>query len=109
MSALDGDARCATEEVVFFQLGVILLSLLPREAQAREADHPPEGSGFCGVLALTTRTAGRVRGGRGTGAKRRDMYTQGNPDLRVGRLQRRLRGPGRLSLGGRLEARARSC
>jgi hypothetical protein len=41
--------RCATEEVVFFQLGVILLSLLPREAQAREADHPPEGSGFCGV------------------------------------------------------------
>jgi hypothetical protein len=72
--------RCATEEVVFFQLGAIHLSLLPREAQAREADHPPEGSGFSGVLALTTRTADRVRGGHGRGAKRQSAYTQDNRD-----------------------------
>jgi hypothetical protein len=36
----------ATEEVVLIQGGGILSSLLPGEAQAREADHPPKSSGF---------------------------------------------------------------
>jgi hypothetical protein len=55
--------RCSkrmTEEVVLFQLGGLVLSLLPREVLAREADLPPEGSGFSGVaLAYNTRSKAR--------------------------------------------------
>ena len=51
----------STEEVVFFQLGGIVLSLLPREALAREADLPEAGSGFRGVaLAYNTRSRAEV-------------------------------------------------
>jgi predicted lactoylglutathione lyase len=56
--------RCstrATDEVVFFQLGGIVLSLLPREVLAREADVEPQGSGFCGVaFAYNTRSKAEV-------------------------------------------------
>ena len=56
--------RCSkrmTEEVVLFQLGGLVLSLLPREVLAREADLPPEGSGFSGVaLAYNTRSKAEV-------------------------------------------------
>ncbi len=56
--------RCSkrmTEEVVLFQLGGLVLSLLPREVLAREAAFPPEGSGFSGVvLAYNTRSKAEV-------------------------------------------------
>ncbi len=51
----------STEEVVFFQLGGIVLSLLPREMLAREANLPEHGSGFGGVaLAYNTRSRAEV-------------------------------------------------
>jgi predicted lactoylglutathione lyase len=51
----------STEEVVFFQLGGIALSLLPRGMLAREADLPEQGSGFSGVtLAYNTRSKAEV-------------------------------------------------
>ena len=51
----------STEEVVFFQLGGIVLSLLPRGMLAREVDLPEDGSGFRGVaLAYNTRSRAEV-------------------------------------------------
>jgi len=48
-------------EVVFFQLGVMALSLFPRESLACDAGVSPEGSGFSGVaLAHNVRTREEV-------------------------------------------------
>ncbi|MPY76382.1 MAG: VOC family protein [Alphaproteobacteria bacterium] len=49
------------EGVAFFQAGGIVLSLYPRDALAKDADMPPEGSGFSGFsLAYNTRTRDEV-------------------------------------------------
>lgn len=49
----------STHEVVFFQLGGVVLSLLPRDVLAREAEVEPHGSGFSGV-AFAYNTRGRA-------------------------------------------------
>lgn len=57
-SALNAD------EVAFFQVGGLVLSLVPRANLAKDAALSPAGSGFCGmVLAYNTRTK-EVDGGR---------------------------------------------
>ena len=49
------------EEVVFFQVGGLVLSLFPREHLAKDAGLSPEGSGFCGLaLAYNTRSKEEV-------------------------------------------------
>ena len=50
------------EEVVFFQVGGLVLSLFPREHLAKDAGLSPEGSGFCGMaLAYNTRSREEVK------------------------------------------------
>ena len=49
------------EEVAFFQVGGLVLSLFPREHLAKDAGLLPEGSGFCGIaLAYNTRSREEV-------------------------------------------------
>jgi catechol 2,3-dioxygenase-like lactoylglutathione lyase family enzyme len=49
------------EEVAFFQVGGLVLSLFPREHLAKDAGLSPEGSGFCGIaLAYNTRSREEV-------------------------------------------------
>ena len=49
------------EEVVFFQVGGMVLSLFPREHLAQDAALSPEGSGFGGMtLAYNTRSKEEV-------------------------------------------------
>ena len=51
------------EEVAFFQVGGLVLSLFPREHLAKDAGLSPEGSGFCGLaLAYNTRSKEEVEG-----------------------------------------------
>ncbi len=51
----------AAEEVVFFQLNGIVLSLFPRQALAADAGVPADGSGFGGIaLAHNVRARGEV-------------------------------------------------
>src|SRR5215210_1746095 len=50
------------EEVAFFQVGGLVLSLFPREHLAEDAGLSPEGSGFCGIaLAYNTRSKDEVK------------------------------------------------
>ena len=51
----------SVEEVVFFQLGGLVLSLFPREHLAAEAHVPPKWAGFGGiVLGYNTRSRAEV-------------------------------------------------
>lgn len=53
--------KSSNENIVFFQMNGILLSLYPREKLAEDATVNPEGSGFKGfTLAYNTRTKEEV-------------------------------------------------
>ena len=59
--ALGWRRRNAHPNVVFFQLGGVVLSLYGREALAKDARVPADGGGFSGVaLAYNTRTREEV-------------------------------------------------
>src|SRR3954462_12309475 len=82
--------RCSAlnaEEVVFFQVGGLVLSLFPREHLAKDAGLSPEGSGFCGLaLAYNTRSREEVEGGSGRSRAGGSAHSETSPGHVLGRI-----------------------